>query len=244
MDIRDLYIFGKPIKTKFGRIRFLTYVEYIENLGDLSVMSLNSLHYFYQYKKYFEQTKRNQKDQQEVDELLESIKKEKLYNLVISNEQNLESYMRILSLVLEDKDNLQNIFESEESFLYIRNLILDMQMIQEEEVSENPEIQEFIDASKEQKSLGSEKQTLSDIVSSIVVGAGISYKEIAEMTVLQVYSTYYRIAQFRSHDTTTLFATVSNDVSIEAWNKSIDLFKTEKAGMKMSDFKKNYGNLF
>jgi len=244
MDNRDFYIFGKPIDTKFGKIRFLTYVEYIENIADLNAMALNNLHYFYQYKKYFEQTKRSQDEQREVDEFLDIIKNEKLYKIVMSNNQNIISYKKILSLVLENVENIQEILSNEDDFLYIRNLILDMQMIQEEEVSENPEIQEFIDASKEQKSLNSEKQTFSDIISSIVVGTGMPYKEVVEMTVLQVYSTYYRIGQFRSYDTTTLFATVSSDVSIEAWNKTIDLFKTEKAGMKMSEFKKKYGGLF
>lgn len=244
MDSRDFYIFGKPIETKFGKVRFLTYTEYIENLGALSAMSLNSLHYFYQHKNHFDQYKLNLDEQKEVEELLNNIKKDKLYNLVYSKKLNIESYIKVYSLVLEDKENVNEIFKNEDDFLHFRQLVLDMQMIQEEEVSENPEIQEYIDASKEQKSIGAEKQTYSDIVSSIVVGAGIPYKEIGEMTVLQVYSTYYRIAQFRSYDTTTLFSTVSNEVSIEAWNKSIDLFKTEKSGMKMSEFKKKYGNLF
>lgn len=244
MDNKDFYIFGKPIETKFGKVRFLTYIEYLENLGELSIMSFNTLHYYHQYRKYFNNGKHNQNEQQEIDNFLESIKKEKLYNIIISNEQNIEPYIKIFSLVLENKEYINEIFKSEEDFLSIRKLVLDMQMIQEEEVSENPEIQEYIDASKEQKSMNAEKQTFSDIVSSIVVGAGIPFDVIGNMTVLQVYATYYRIAQFRNYDTSTLFATVSSEVSIDAWNKNIDLFKEEKAGMKMSEFKKKYGSLF
>jgi len=64
------------------------------------------------------------------------------------------------------------------------------------------------------------------------------------MTVLQIYSTYYRIGAMKSYDTTTLFATVSGDVQIDQWNRNIDLFEKQTAGMKASEFNKNFGGLF
>ena len=240
-QIREFYITGKPIKTDFGDVRFLSYDEYLENIQYLNVMSFNTLHIYYQYRKMFA----DEAIDEELEKSLEVLKHERLIDIVLSREDIRDAYEKIFELVL-DKDIIPQIFEDENLFKLYRELVLDMQIIAESEVNPNPEIQEYIDASKEIKQQESEKQSFGDILSSIVVGAGLTYKEVLEMTVFQVYSTFHRISRMKAYDTSTLFATVPSDkkTEIESWAKHVNLFENEKAGMKMTEFNKKYGKLF
>src|SRR5690606_7116237 len=102
----------------------------------------------------------------------------------------------------------------------------------------------YIEKSQRQKQKDGEKQTFSDIISSVVVGSPHSYEEVANMTVLQLYSTFYRISQFQNYKTSTLFATVAEKVQIESWNKHIDLFEKTSSGISASEFNKTYGGMF
>lgn len=241
---KDFFIFGEPIDTELGLVRFLTYREYIRNLAELSLMSMNTLHIYYYYRKQYE--KAFQLDNPEVIEFLKNIKEVKLIEIVLSDRMMLDNYIKIFKLVIDNcnDETLNKIFSNEETFMKIRSLILDMQMLNESEVSPNEEIQSFIDASREVKQQDSEKQTYSDILSTIVVGSGVDYDTIMKWNVLRVYSTYYRISAFKNSDLTALFATVSDKVKFETWQKHIDLFEKEKSGMKMSEFNKKYGGLF
>jgi hypothetical protein len=63
------------------------------------------------------------------------------------------------------------------------------------------------------------------------------------MTVLQLYSVFYRLGAFKNYETTTLFATVSGDVKIESWSKKIDMYERETSRIKKQDFDKKYGSL-
>jgi hypothetical protein len=235
---REFYIFGRPVNTELCKVRFLTYMEYIENLRDISMISLNSLHIYYQYKKLSE------KAEQEFNDALEHLKEEKLFAIVDNLQEFRAAYFTVFSLVIDDLEVVEKILNDENLFNYYRELVMDMNMLQEEEVSPNPEIQEFIDAGRELAQQNSDKQTYSDIMSSIVIGAGIDYETIANWTVLRVYATYYRIGAFKNSDVTALFATVTDKVKYETWGKKIDLFENKKSGIKMSDFNKKFGSLF
>lgn len=266
---RELYIFGKPIETNLGKVRFLTYEEYLVNIQELSMISLNVLHIYYQYRKMF--------DENDVESMkaIESIKDESLYSIVLQTDNFREAYIKIFGLVLEENDTnstwselllksleedkiseeseesitplmkaLELIFSNEELFMYYRELVMDMNMLSESEVSQDKIVQEFIEKSNRAKQKNSEKQSVIDLASSVVVGSGIFYEDLARMSVLQIYATYYRIGAMKSYDTTILFSTVSEKVTIEAWNKSIDLFERQSAGIKASEFNSTFGGLF
>ncbi|GIN23113.1 hypothetical protein [Siminovitchia fordii] len=245
-DLRELYILGKPIDTKFGKVRFLKYHEYANNIESIQLISMNVLHIYYQYKKI------NKGDNPEINEEIENIKEHSLFEVALSIDYFIEAYLKIYRLVLdveggetEHIDNkIKEIFENEDNFMLMRSIVMDMNLIKEEEVNPNPEIQEYIEAGRELERANAEKQSFSDIASSIVVGSGLTYEDVANMSVLQVYATYYRIAQMQSYSTTVLYSTVAEKVKVDAWNKHIDLFETKKAGMKMSEFNKKYGSLF
>lgn len=238
MEDKEFYIFGIPVKTDLCEIRFLKYHEYIQNLSELSMMSLNVLHIFYQYKKM------NVTKDKEFDEQLEELKKESLYNIVLSQPSFLQAYFKVFSLVIDNDDAIEQIFDSEELFMRYRQLVMDMNMLSESEVSPNPKIQSYIDKSQMVKQRDSEKQTFSDIVSSVVVGSSIPFDKVLEMTVLQLYSVYYRIGAMKAYDSNTLFATVSDKVKIESWGKNIDLFTKQKSGMSVKEFNSTIGAIF
>ena len=241
---KDSFILGEPIKTEVGTIRFLKYREYIHNLPELSLMAMNTLHIYYYNRNQYD--KKFQLDDPEIIKFLSDLKSAKLIEIILSDRIMLESYIKIFSLVIDncDEELLEMIFRDEELFMRVRDLILSMQMLSESEVSPNEEIQSFIDASREIKQQEAEKQTYSDILSTIVVGTGIDYDIVLNWNVLRVYATFYRISAFKNSDVTALFATVTDKVQFETWQKHIDLFEKEKAGMKMSEFNKKFGSLF
>lgn len=235
---KELYVFGLPIETGLCSVRFLKYIDYIQLLPELSAISLNVLHLYYQYRKA------NVDDDPKIDAILEEFKKESLFNIVQNEENLLTAYEKVFKLVIGEDDIVERILSNEELFMEYRALIMDMNMLTEEEVNPNPEIQEYIEAGREVKQLDAEKQSYSDIISSIVVGIGVEYSSIADWSVFQVYATYYRLGAFKNSDVSALFATVSDKVKYENWQKHIDLFENEKSGMKMSEFNKQYGGLF
>ncbi|MBD4895286.1 hypothetical protein GUF81_06180, partial [Xanthomonas citri pv. citri] len=93
----------------------------------------------------------------------------------------------------------------------LRKLILDMHCITEDKVVDNDELQEFHDISKSLKQQDSQSD-LKDIVSCVAAFNGYTYEEISEMTMYQLYLSFYRMAEVMNYNTTTLFATVSPDV--------------------------------
>lgn len=244
MDEKDFYIFGLPIQTEFGEVRFLTYLEYLQNLTELSAMSQNVLHIYYQYKEMFEKAKLNEEEKLQVENSLKELKEETLFNIITSTDGYSAAYRTILGLVIGNDEVIEIIMDNEELFMKYRKLILDMNMLNESPVSPTEEIQKGIERSRRVKmAANKDKQTFGDIVSSITVGAGILPKEVANMTVLQVYSTYYRISKFQNYTTSTLFATVAEKVEIESWSAHVNMWEQESHAVEYSKFKEKTGSM-
>lgn len=237
---KDFFIFGKPIKTPYGEVRFLTYPEYLENQNKLSIISMNVLHFYYHFKKQFPNPSEEEK------QYLKQIKESKLLEFLINNPQILQCYVHIFEDVItfDNGKSLVDIFENENDFLALRKLIMDMNILVEEDVSPNEEIQEGIERGKEINKVKTEKQTFEDIVTSIVAGTSNSFEDVCKMTVYQIHATYARLGAIFNYNTTTLFATVSNEVDIEPWNKNINLLEKSDKDIKRSEFEKKYGEMF
>lgn len=240
MDNRDFYIFGKPIKTKFGKVRFLTYREYLENISELTLMTQNVLHLYYLYKNQIknidEQTK----------EVLENFKKSDLLSIILQDQSMLFSYLKIFQMIITLNEGIEytDIIKDKEGFLQIRQLIMDMNLLNEEEVSPNEEIQKGIEARKKVMNIKSEKQSFTDIVTSIVASTSNSFEDVCDMTVYQVYAIYARIGAIFNYQTTSLFATVAK-VDIEPWNKHLDLFAKDNDGtISRDEFDRKFGKSF
>lgn len=230
---REFYIFGEPVETELGTFRFLSYKECLTYGSDMRVISMNTLHFYHHY--------RDMSKGQNLDEL-EEFKQLDLYDIVMTSEDIRMSYIKILNEIMNDKESIVEVFKDKGTFHYYRNLFMDMNMLQEDEVNPNPEIQKGIEISRKLRSEG-EKQTPTDIITSIVAGTPNTFADVCNMTMLQVYSIFLRIGAFKSYDTSTLFATVSAEAKIESWAKNINLYEKQTSAINKQDFDKTYGSL-
>lgn len=237
---KDFFIFGRPIETPFGKVRFLTYPEYLENQQDLVLISMNVLHFYYYYRKEMKNPTEEEMSH------LKQLKESDLLSLVLTTQQILKAYVRVFENVItfDNGKEIADIFNSLDTFMDMRKLIMDMNILVEEDVSPNEEIQEGIERGKLISQTKSEKQSFEDIITSIVAGTSNSFDDVCNMTVYQVYATYARLGAIFNYNTSTLFATVSNEVEIEPWNKNINLLEKDDKDLKRSEFEKKYGKMF
>lgn len=238
MNDKEFYIFGIPVETSLGTVRFMKYHEYVQYLPELSLMSLNIIHIYYQYKEA------NKTKDAEIDKALESLKEESLFNFMDSQDNFKEAYYKIFKLVIGDDTVVKAILEDEELFMEYRKLVMDMQILTETETSPNEEIMKAMERSRRVKQAKAEKQSYSDIISSVVAGTSNSFDDVLNMTVLQAHVIYYRLGAMISYQTSTLFATVAEKVQIESWNKHIDLWATESDTINHAEFSKKFGGMF
>lgn len=233
-DIKEFYILGLPIDTEIGQCEFIKVKEYPDYFADLQIMSLNKLHIIY---KYHEINKNH-----EFDDVIKELEKLTLFEIVTGILEIQMAYYRVFLKVFGNEEVLYKI--NNQNFDYYRKLIMDMNCVKEEVINPNPEIQRFIEKSKRVKQQESEPLTFADIVSSVVGYNGLSYRDINEMTVYQLYMTFHRIAQIKGYDTSTLFATVSTEkIKIESWCKHINLFEEEKHAIEYNKFKQTTGSI-
>jgi len=240
---KNMFIFGEPIETRFGIIRYLTYKEYLKYLPYLSLISQNTLHLYYQFKRIYKE--KGILNDEKTKTALEQMKKSSLYEIIITREEMLGAYILVAQLVLDlnEEINLEKIFGTEEDFMFFRKLIMDMNVLTEEEVSPNEEIQNAIERSRRVKQKETEQQSFVDMVTSIVASTNHSFEEVCKMTVFQVYATYARIGAIYNYHASTLFATVAEKVKVESWNKHIDLFAQESDVLTKDEFDNKFGSI-
>lgn len=232
LDIKEFYILGLPIETEIGNCHFLKVKEYPDHFFDLQVVALTKNHIISKYNDLNKDGFLN--------EFIEELHKVDLFEIVIGIPEIRQSYIKLFEKVFND-----NAFErvDKENFTYFRNLVMTMNCLKEEKVNPNPEIQRAIERSRRVKSREGEKLEFADIVTSVVGHNGLTYDAINNFTIFQLYMTYYRIAQFKNYDTSTLFATVAADkVKIDSWSKHINLFEEEKHVLSHDEFKKTIGS--
>lgn len=228
--IKEFFILGLPVETDFGKIHFIKLRDYQTHFMDLELMSWNKAKIIY---KYIEINKNG-----ELDGLIETMKELDLYDIVAGTPELRESYHNVFLKVFDDKSAIDLI--DRDSFEYYRKLILDMNCIKEENVNPNPEIQKHLERSKRVKQREREKVTLADICSSVVAHSGVSYNELLDWTIYQLYMTFFRIGQFKRHDATTLFSIVPTEkkIDVESWSKHINLYEEESHVIDRDVFKK------
>lgn len=238
MNLRDFYILGMPIETEIGDCHFIKVKEYPDLFLDLQVLSLTKNHLISKY------TELNQKEKNPIlDSLIEEMGKADLYTIANWIPDLQGAYIRVFSKVFNNEEILLSI--NEDNFNAIRKLIMDMNWIKEEKVNPNPEIQKAIERSKRVKSSDGDALEFSDVVSSVVGYNGLSYQDINEFTVYQLYMTFYRIAHIKNYDTSTLFATVASEaVKITNWSKHIDLNEEDNHSITKEELSQKSKELF
>lgn len=235
LNIKEFYITGLPIKTEIGDCEFLKVKDYPTYLLDIQTIALGKSRIINMFNEL-------NKDGS-LSNLINKLNTYNLFEIVEVIPDIYNSYNSIFMRVFGSEDIVKNI--NSENFDSIRNLILDMNCIKVEEINPNQEIQRAIERSKRVKNREGENLTFEDMSSSIVAFSGKSYSDLNEMTIYQFYMTYFRIAQIKNYDTSTLFATVSSEkINIESWSKHIDLFAEEKHSISHDEFKKTTGSVF
>lgn len=235
MDINEFYILGLPIQTEIGECHFLKVKEYPDYFMDLQVISMTKDQII---QKYTELNKGNI-----LDDLIIEMKNLPLFEIVIGIPELQQSYFKLLNKVFTNEESLYNI--NQLNFDYFRKLIMTMNCMKEEKINPNPEIQRAIERSRRVKQQDGGKVEFADIVTSVVGFNGLTYNDINDFTMYQLYMTYYRINQFKNYDTSTLFATVSSEkINIESWSKHINMFEEEKHFITQEEFQKSTGSVF
>lgn len=230
-DIEDFYILGLPIETRIGYCYFLKVKDYPHLQRDIQLVSWTKLHFINEFSK----DKANQ-------ELVETLKKMSLLEIVLAIPEITSVYSKVFTYFFKNEQAFR-LIENEKEFKYLRSLILRLSCIKEEEINPNPEIQRTIERSRRIKAQEGESLTFTDIVTSVSAIKGVGYEEICEMTLYQLYMDFHRIAQDKSYQASTLFATVAEKVDIESWSKSITLFEEEKYGLTRNEFSQIAGTI-
>ena len=231
----DAFITGEPIQTAISECRFFTVREYRKVSQDLSTMSLTKDH-------IINLLSREKKTSQMI-KFIEYISNLSLYDITREMPDIKEAYDRIFALAFSD-GGYKKINAG--TFPKIRELILLMNCMKEEQINPNPEIQAAIERSKRVKARDNgEELKFSDLVSSVAMMGGFTYQQINEFTIYQLYMSFRRIANFKNYDTSTLFATVpGSKAKIESWSKHINLFEEEKHYVTQDEFSRNTGSMF
>ena len=233
-NLEEFYILGLPIETEIGECKFIKVKDYPNVAQDLSVVSLSKDHII--------NLLCTKQSKERCKEIMDAMGNSTLFEVMCTIQDIKESYVNVLMRVFNE-DSLE--FINEKNFDFYRNLVLKMNCQKEEKINPNPEIQRAIERSRRVKASESEPLTFSSVVTSIVGYNGLTYEDINEFTIYQLYMTFYRISQFKNYDTSTLFATVAPPKSkIESWSKHINMFEEEKHFVDHNQFKKTTGSAF
>lgn len=232
INIEEYLSVGRPIPTEIGECKFIKVYDYPIMSSHLYLIQLSKYEIINLLKK--------QKKSKDMDEFIKEISNADLFTIVANIADISKAYIEVLSYSIENFDITK---VNKDNFNEIRDLIMKINCLQEEEYNTNPEIQKTIERSRRVKNQNLDNVKFSDIISSVCVGCGYTYKEVGEFSLYQLYLAYQRLGYFKNYDTSTLFATVSSDkINIESWSKHIDLFKKESHGITYDQFKKNIGS--
>ncbi|MEW5569598.1 hypothetical protein [Rossellomorea marisflavi] len=231
----DFFILDSPIETDIGKCHFIKVRDFPTMAQSLNLFSWSKSQIIYNFSKA-------NKDGS-LTPLINELKPLKLFAIVRTVGDLNDAYTNVFKKVLGEDTDLEKI--DEKNFDNLRKLIMKMNCLREEKINPNPEIQKAIERSKrvKQKQNG-DSPDFGDMASSIVSLSSNSYEDLANMTLYQFHMTYYRIAQIKAYDTSTLFATVPSEgkKEIEDWSKHIDLFKEDSHFVTESQFKSTTGN--
>lgn len=218
------FITKSPVETEYATFRFLTFEEYIDCQESLGMLSLSVLNLYYYYKQAIP------KPTEEEREFLKQLKDSPLRQVVMSDTSLLKYYVDIVSkaVTFHEGFDIEYMFATDESFMEVRKIIMDMNLAKEEKAFYNEELQAGIERGRQMQKNSGEVQTSEDVITCIVASTSNSFDDVLSMSVYQAYAIYTRIGSIMNYKTSTLFATVSADSKIEAWNKHINLLAEDK----------------
>jgi len=108
-----------------------------------------------------------------------------------------------------------------------RSVVMKQNLIFEQKIYKNKLVQEWANKVLESRSKNSPKITMEDFITTVKNYDGLTYEQIMNQTIYQLYADFYRIGKFKQFDQSNLFATVSTEkISIEHFAQAIDMFKS------------------
>lgn len=221
----------------------MTLEEFLSIQGEIQLLLMNGLHMYYAFTKDIKEKKKRKafwflRDTDLFD--IVTLTDEK-GNFVF--EEFFMSYVKIYEMLF-DRDTVLKIMTNKEIFHEIRDAFMKMQVLKEERVTKYAMTQKAFERRKKMlaEQMGDKAPRMADIASAIVVGTGVSYEEVANYTVYQLYLTYYRVSQFKEYDTTVLYSTVAPKVDVIPWAEHIDMYKADTEGdLDASKFMAKHG---
>lgn len=238
---RQKFIINKPVQLEFGTVNFLTIEDYIDLQNELGLIAMNNLHLFYAYKKQLKSDNEEQLNE------LRKLKEMSLYPIVVNDETLLSAYVKVFQVAIEFVEgfDLQYLFDDEDRFMWIRKIVMDMNLVKEDKVFKDERLQKGEEMKRKVENVkAKDKQTIEDVITSVVAKTANSFSDVNKMTVYQLHSLFARVNAIINYETTTLFKTVSNDIEVEDWSKHIDLLEgSQSKDMNRTDFERKFGEI-
>lgn len=224
-NIKSLYILGKPIETSLGKIKFVKVCEYDRFIKYAQYINLEKIAFLKKIAEIDREVARNLKDMPFIDIIKGLRDVSDLYNM----------YEEMFFFLFQE--DVFDQIDTDEEFEYYRDLIRKMNNVPYEKENPNPEIQYFNNL----KNMYNKRKSNGDlsfeaIHTSVEAFTGISPDK---MTIYKMYAIFNRIGQFKNHEATILYSSVSNEVQVNPWYRHIDLLGEEDKKTTLDEFSKN-----
>lgn len=222
----ELYILEQPIETEIGLLYPILVGDYRKFIKFNGLIHLDKNMIVNNFKELVSQDKN-------YEPLLDLAKELHLFDFIkaFSSEEFNGSFLHDLYRQYKKlfefcfKDDVFDLIKSNEDFDKYINLIRDINGIEYEPTSPNPEVERRKELKRKLESMKKDNITFESIFTSICVGLKKLPSEVNTMSIYSINKIFQRIGQFKNYDTSTLFATVSKDVKIDEWYKSTDTKK-------------------
>lgn len=153
-----------------------------------------------------------------IDDLIKNLSE--LFSLVTHTDVKFISNTEVEGFIL-NYTNIIYIHNYDE----LRNIIMKQNLMFEQKIYKNKLIQEWAEKVIKSKQHNSANITIEDLVTTVKVYEGISYKEIMNYTIYQLYADFYRISKLEKFQQDSLFATVSSkSIDITHFAEKINMF--------------------
>jgi hypothetical protein len=160
----------------------------------------------------------------------EKLKKtfEDLFSLVLRKDikfcsDNKKFWFQTIQANKNNKEELVQLDIGFNNYDQIRSIIMKQNLMFEQKIYRNPKVQEWANKVIEARSKNS-NITLTDIISTVSVYKGVSYEELKEYTLYQLYADFHRIRKMKNYEADVIFRSVSDKVTIEDFAEEINLF--------------------
>lgn len=231
-NIKEFYILCQPIDINIGN--HVYQLNFIKVKDYLKLIKYNPL-IFMKKEEILETINQNHKPFFEQLTYLEIIK-----YFDQDDQLNLYQNFKDLFVLCFDEDIFDQLINDEQLY-YILDLIKKINCLKYEKPCKNPELEKFNIFKKVfQKSKG-EQIDFESIYSSVWLYCG---NKPDDLYIYELYALFYRLSQFKLNNITTLYSTVSSDVKVESWCKSIDILGIEEKKMTLKEFESKSKGVF